>query len=581
MVFWRSRAAKTAEAPVIVAEERQPGSTIAGGPVTVATEAETETVADEAPAEQEALVSETGSNVVPLVKPRLADRLADITDRTSSKRHEVAAPLLIAPADADAVIGQAAAINALREALSSARPGEHTLVLGVPGTGRLTAVRTVAHGIERTRPDDWIYVVSGATGGGARALPLPPAQGQAFVRDARIAIDKAAANLRRQLGSDEHRLDVELLDEEMRFRADKAVEGIRRRAESQNIALVKSLDGYVLAPMHEGRVVRSDVFHALPEALRRNVEAKISVLEAELQQTVAALPTTETQLGEKYEALFRETARRALKPYAVAVGSVYSDSRALAAIETIEAAFLAWGTALAAGSAASEGVQIFALNDVEETPSRALLLEAHEASPLDLVGRLSCGRDGKISVKPGYLTRASGGFVLIEAWKLAADPKSWLALSASLARSEVVPRCAANAAFEAEPLPLTATVVLVADADSWTKLCAIEPGAARHFQYTASLRASAPASEVSEADFGGAAARLASDTGLMPLEAATLPLIYKDATARGGGNVSLDRIALLQTLRAANRSADRDKSEHIRAADIVGALARSAPATPP
>ena len=65
----------------------------------------------------------------------------------------------------------------------------------------------------------------------------------------------------------------------MRYHGEKAVEQVRRRAEAQNIAVVKSLDGYVLAPMHEGRVVRSDVFRALPEALKRNVEAKITTLE--------------------------------------------------------------------------------------------------------------------------------------------------------------------------------------------------------------------------------------------------------------------------------------------------------------
>ena len=105
----------------------------------------------------------------------------------------------------------------------------------------------------------------------------------------------------------------------MRYRGEKAVEHVRRRAEAQNIAVVKSLDGYVLAPMHEGRVVRSDVFRALPEALKRNVEAKITALEEELQSIVATLPDVEFEASEKYGALIRQTAtsRRSAEPHAV------------------------------------------------------------------------------------------------------------------------------------------------------------------------------------------------------------------------------------------------------------------------
>lgn len=580
MVFWRSRTAKKAEAPDVAeaektaettpVEDAKPTSETASANARSVPQSTTESV-DAAPQ----------SNVVPLVKPRLADRLADVADRIVSKT-EIAVASLVTPASADVIAGQDKAIASLRLAMASARNGEHLLLMGAPGTGRLSAGKIVAKSASRQKPDDWVYVVERGMTWRARALALPAGQGERFARDARIAVDKAAASLRRQLASDEYRLDLDLLNEELRFRAEKAIEGVRRRAEAQNIAVVKSLDGYVLAPMHEGRVVRSDVYHALPETLRRNVEAKITALETELQQTVAALPSTETHVGEKYEALYRETARRSLKPFASGLTAAYADSRAtLAAIEAIEKAFVAWGMAFASGEADIHAVQIFALNGNEETSSGPAVVVAHEASAFDLVGRVSSDSHGRVAVAPGHLTRGSGGFVLVEAWKLAADPQAWMAMSAALTNSEVVPRCASRSAFEAEPLPLTTTVVLIADPESWAKINAIEPGAARHFQHVVNFASTCATLEVAEVDFGRSAARLAAENDLKSLEATTVPLLYKDAIKRGNGRVSLDRTVLLQTLREADRKADAGASGHVRAADIVSALAgRSAVAAP-
>ena len=105
------------------------------------------------------------------------------------------------------------------------------------------------------------------------------------------------------LKSEEHRISLDLLEEEMRYRSEKAVEPVRRRAEAQNIAVVKSLDGYVLAPMHEGRVVARMFFVRCPKSMKRNVEAKITAFEDELQSIVATLPEAEFEASEKHDAL--------------------------------------------------------------------------------------------------------------------------------------------------------------------------------------------------------------------------------------------------------------------------------------
>jgi predicted ATP-dependent protease len=593
MVFWRSRSEKKAEAPLAVDEtvdaEKPPPLTVkAGTAVPVTVEAENSDIIE----------PETATNVVTLVTSRLADRLADVAPNgerrettelkpvkdTQLRARDLAAKDVpakdvaqIRPVEQTHFFGQKRAIGKIRTALGAGR-GEHLLILGEPGTGRLELAEALGTEVDRAPAADWIYVVDPDAPSRGKGFALPPGDGPRFRRDVRLAIDKARASFGRYLKSEEHRISLDLLEEDMRYRGERAVEPIRRRAEAQNIAVVKSLDGYVLAPMHEGRVVRSDVFRALPEALKRNVEAKITVLEDELQSIVASLPDAESEASEKHDTLVRQAALRALRPGMAAIRRAYADGVSIgAALDAVEEAFQVAATRHA-GSEIFAPVIFLDSEDVPLTdptvPSKVVI--ARQTSAGDLLGEISRDALGFPVLLPGHLMRAGSGIVIIEAWRLVADPAAWLALSAVIRSKQIVPISAPGVGIKIDPIPFGATVVLIADAQSWSKLEAIEPGVARYFPHVAKLADTVPMSELGEDEFAKGAARLAADHGLRPINASVAPLIYKDAVRRGGGRVSLAGIRLLHLLQEADAVAADHSASQIRVADLNAALARRA-----
>jgi len=563
MVFWRNRSAKKAETPVVIAEE-------ATSDTAAASSAESQT-------------SETQTNVVTLVTTRLADRLAGVAtaaEQPDSQETKALTPPAvptepppIPPTEQPHVFGQKRAVAKIRAALAS-KPGEHLLVLGEPGTGRLALAETLAAEVTRQPVEDWIYVIERHATARAKAFAVPSGEGARIARDVFAAVDKANIAFERHLKSDEHRISLDLLEEEIRYLGDQAVEQVRRRAESQNIAVVKSLDGYVLAPMHEGRVVRSDVFRALPESLKRNVEAKITTLESELQSIVATLPDIELEVSAKYEALMRQTALRAVRPSLAVLKRSWADhASATAALDAVEEAFVS--SAASGDGAGTPSAMLLDFVEEDHTEPRKVIT-ARRVSPRDLLGEIGRDATGRPTYIPGHLARAGAGFVIIEAWRLAADPQAWAALSASLASREITPVCGAGISVKADPVPLTATVILIADDQSWSKLEAIEPGIARHFPHVAKLAATAAVADMPESEFSNGAARLAADHALKPLATSVAPIIYKDAVRRGGGRVSLARMALLSLLREADAIAGGRSASQIRAADVTEALAHRA-----
>jgi predicted ATP-dependent protease len=568
MVFWRNRSAKKAETPVVVAEEQAQA-------VVVAT-----------PVDAEPQQTEPQTNVVTLVTTRLADRLAGVS--SSLERIELQStkdikpprvptePAPIDPITEPHPFGQKRAVAKIRAALSS-KPGEHVVILGEPGSGRLALAETLAGEVVREAAPDWIYVVERHSPSRARAFAVPGGEGARVAREVRAAIDKASAAFDRHLKSDEHRISLDLLEEEMRYLGDKAVDEVRRRAESQNIAVVKSLDGYILAPMHEGRVVRSDVFRALPEALKRNVEAKISTLEGELQSIVATLPDVEFEASQKHEALVRQTALRAIRPSLAEIKrSCADDVSTISAIDAIEDAFVASAAISAANGGSFSPATLIDFAGGEEAPEQRKVVTARSVSAADMLGEIGRDATGRPTHIPGHLSRAGSGFVIVEAWRLVAEPGAWSALSAALASREIVPLNSAGISVKADPVPLAATVILIADDQSWSRLEAIEPGVARHFPHVAKLVAAVPAADMPEVEFAKGAARLVADHRLKPLAQGVAPVIYKDAVRRGGGRVSLAGIPLLHLLQDADTIARANAVSQIRVSDITEALARRA-----
>jgi predicted ATP-dependent protease len=551
MVFWRNKSAKRADTPVIVEAENGQAAAV-----------------NRTPPPPPAHESQT--NVVTLVTTRLADRLADVSGIADSVGAEKAnSSAAIKPAEQQHVFGQKRAVAKIRAALAS-KPGEHLLVLGEPGTGRLELAIALAAEATRQPAADWIYVIEQHAPARARAFALPAGEKARFMREVSEALDRAGAAFDRHIKGDEHRISLDLLEEEMRYHGEKAVE--------QNIAVVKSLDGYVLAPMHEGRVVRSDVFRALPEALKRNVEAKITTLEGELQSVVAMLPDVQFEACEKYDALIRQTALRAVRPGLGSIKKAYeNDSSAIAALGAIEEAFLASATtSVAAGIFAPITILGREAVDAGDPTEPHRVVTAGRPSAADLVGEIGRDAAGRPTLLPGQLMRAGSGFVIVEAWKLAADPKAWLALGAAMLSKEIAPQSGPGIAIKADPVPLAATIILIADSQSWSKLEAIDPGIARHFPHIAKLAATAPVAELSEAEFARGAARLAADRGLKPLNPNVAPLIYKDAVQRGGGRVSLASIPLLHLLREADAIATANSASQIRASDLDEAFVHRA-----
>ena len=496
MLFWRAKIVKPATEDVAA-------DTAATGPETSAEPAPAEVHVDsKVDARAGSDDDATSGKIVTLVPSRLSERLAEAGTKAAVPEALVAAQpvsqfiskLAVNSADpggTTAMPGRERAMSALRTVMSDTEAGSHVLIIGPAGTGRRAAALSIAREIAKTRPEpaDWIYAATARRADVLQAYAVPHGTGERFVRDVNDALAKSSAMLVRLLASDGHQMTLAVLEEDHRQRGEGSIEHLRRRAEAQNIALVKTTEGFVLAPMHEGRIVRADVFRALPEALQRDVEAKVTVLEADLQALLGALPGNDVAIDDRHLALSQQTAERAVKPnLSVARKLFHNDAAVTDVFDAIEADWMRRATDIvrrggAATVLTSQSLQAI----VADAAGGAPVVLARSVSARDLFGEIGHDMAGAIAVRPGHLARANGGFLIIDAWRLAADPQGWAALSAALETGTLQPLASPGVAVTADPVPLQIKLVLIAERRSLAKLKAVDPRVERYFGAVVSL----------------------------------------------------------------------------------------------
>ena len=595
MFFWRAKkdqAEPNRPADDIAAVEKA-GLPASDAQASASSHAQASSAANAAPATdaqvlEQILEDAPASNVVTLTPSRLTDRLAQSAARNASQIEdavildETALTVAAAPVETPmAFPGQRRALDVLHATLSEPYSAAgHVLVLGPPGTGRRSAVAKVLaqYMAEQSAVQDWVYYTSnGETA--VRAFALPAGAGPRFARDVEAAIARAAVTFDRLLQSDDYAIGRQLLEEELKQAHDSVLDDLKRRAESQNIALVKTPDGFVLAPMHDGRVVKTEVFRALPEGLQREVEAKISSLEQDLKSLISQMPEREAIFSRKLEQLNREVAIRSIAPVLGARDGSFGSAQASQALAEIEDDLIQRAATSVRAQARSPNVFAFAVrlsaigDSAAGNPSPAIV-HAFDVSAAGLAGELGRDAHGCLVLRPGALLNANGGFLIVEAWRLAAAPGAWATLSAALDQGYVTPVAMPGLVVRSETLPVSCRLIIIADPASWQRLQDIDPGIVKRFANTARFYADAQRSEVKEAEFSSLIASLAHARSLRTLEQSAMRPLLENAERRAckAGEISLDLATLVHVLADADQIAGKAGASEIRSRDIDEAL---------
>ena len=500
-------------------------------------------------------------------------------------------------------VGQTRALEALTFGAGMKGPGYNILVVGPAGSGSEAAARAKIKEVAgaKKRPPDWVYVRYFEDDGGFRALKFPAGKAKGFVDAMAQAIDRLADALPAAFASEDYELKRRTIEEEFRFSREDALEALRREAETQNIALLRTPAGIAVAPILDGKVVRNDVFNSVPEALRQEVKTKIAALEAEIEHILAERPAVEKSRRERLLALNEEIAGRQVRTVIDDLAAAFKDIAGAERYLKAAGRDLVRNAGLFLALPGHESVKIpvatisdtrFARYRVHpiaasEAEAKAPVVEEGNPTYANLFGRIEVGPGGDgrqaqvVRIRPGALHRANGGFLIIDARALLSSPAVVEALARALDTQEIRFDPPADPVGvtsgeipDLEPIPLELKVVLLADAETKRALAMSAASLMRHFKAETVFDDAVERSSDIIAAYARRIAGIVAENGLKPLEAKGVALLIDEAARRAGGNgkLSTEIGHIADVCREADHWAQNAGRETTSAADVERAL---------
>jgi lon-related putative ATP-dependent protease len=450
------------------------------------------------------------------------------------------------------LIGQDRALKAIQFGTSIGSHDFNIFVLGPAASGKRTAVKSHLgpKAASAPTPPDWAYVYNFENPNSPKALRLPPGRARVLAKGMISALDELRVVLPALFEGEDYQVRRRAIDEQFRSGQESALEALNAKAQAQNIALLRTPTGFTMAPMHEGKVVKPEVFGALPEGMRKDIEAKIENLQKELQGILERMPkadkTRRAQLSELNEDVAKHAVREALDDLANAFSDVNE------AIDFLEAAGrdLIRNVGLFLTSGEEDNAIVKQPVDIARDPRfrryQVNVMVSHaegartgapvveELNPTygNLIGRVEhIAQMGTLVadfqlIKPGALHLASGGYLLVDARKLLLSPFAWEALKRAIKAREIrieqpveAVGLIATQSLNPEPIPLDVRVVLFGDRELYYLLSAHDPDFLRLFKVQADFDDTIVRSAENDQAYARLIASIVKEHGLKPVDA--------------------------------------------------------------
>jgi lon-related putative ATP-dependent protease len=483
---------------------------------------------------------------------------------------------------ASGLIGQDRALKAIQFGANIKSHDFNIFVLGPAASGKTTAVK--AHlgpkAAEAPTPTDWVYVYNFENPNRPKALQLPHGRGKALARGMVATLDELRSVVPARFESEDYQVRRRAIDEQFRSGQEEALEALNTKAQSLNIAILRTPTGFTMAPMHEGKVVKPEVFNALPETMRKEVESKIEALQKELASILERMPKIDKERRAQLSELNEDVAKHAVDAALDDLLASFSDVPAALDYIRVAGRDLIHNVALFLSSGEEENVVVkrpldtahdarfrryminVMVSNGDGAPAGAPVVEELNPTHGNLIGRVEhIAQMGTLVtdfllIKPGALHRANGGYLLIDVRKVLLSPFAWEALKRAIKTQEIRIEAMGEASgfsmvstqtLDPEPIPLDVRVVLFGDRELYYMLSAADPDFWRLFKVQADFDDSIARSTENDHAYARLIASIVKEHGLKPFDASGVARLIDEgarlADDRDKLSIEIGRIA--------------------------------------
>ena len=482
------------------------------------------------------------------------------------------------------IVGQPRVVGAVEFGIGIRQQGYNLFVSGPTGIGKRWTVRHLLQqrAASEPKPSDWCYVNNFAEPARPLALALPPGQGVALRQDVERLVQELRSTIPAVFESEEYRARKQAIEIETKSQQARFFEDLAKQAQGKGIGIARTPAGFVFAPLKNNEVIPPEQFAALPEEERKNLEAAMTAVQEQLQAVTHQVLQLEKDGREKLKALTHDVTIFAVghlienlreKYASLAQVVAYLNAFQQDVIENVDQFLTPPEANLANWMGASRSLQdgppflrryrINLVVDHSATEGAPFVYEDHPTYQ-NLIGQTEyVAQLGALStdfnlIRGGALHRANGGYLMLDAYKVLAQPYAWDGLKRALQSSQIrieplgqALGLISTASLEPQTIPLQIKVVLVGDRALYYLLSQYDPEFNALFKVAADFDDQMERSPENHLLFARMIASIARSEKLLPLDRSAVARTIEQSARLAGDaeRLSHQRMALVDLLR--------------------------------
>ena len=387
-------------------------------------------------------------------------------------------------------IGQQRAVESLRFGIDMESDGYNVFVLGPPGSHRHELADEIARvrAREKGAPDDWCYVNNFSDTERPRALRLPAGRGSQFRDDMQALVDEIHIAIPAVFEEDDYRNQLKAIEADTQEEIEEQWRSFKEQAAREDISVMQTPSGWVLAPMVDNKVIDDKDFEKLPQERQQKIKAAIQRLSEELAQRIENLPKLRKRQHERIRQLDKEVTAHTVTVLFADLRARYADvPEAAAYLEDAQRDIIDNAQELRQTSEpalpflqhdANAFLSSYQINLVvgnEPGKPAPVLYEPNPTYP-NIIGKVEHRAEmGALltdfsMVRGGALLQANGGFLVLDIHRVLGRPFVWEALKQALFTKQVRIESPADTlgfvgttTLKPEPIPLDVKIILIGE----------------------------------------------------------------------------------------------------------------------
>jgi predicted ATP-dependent protease len=463
------------------------------------------------------------------------------------------------------LVGQERALSAIAFGARMKQDGFNVFAMGPAHAGRHNAIKRFLESKAATEaiPHDWVFVNNFDSPDRPVAICLPSGMGNRLKAAMMELIDDLSSSIPSMFESEDYRNRRKAIDDELETAQETALEALHKKAQAQNMAILRTPIGFALAPLVNGQVIKPEVFNALPVKEREKIEAVIESLQQELELTLRNVPALEKERRKKIRKLNGDLAELAVGMSIKEVVAQFGDHEQIRKyLDNVRADLIASAELFLKPTEEDEqssfggasrllvkhpllaryGVNVIVSHADGGGTGAPVIFEEHP-SLQRLFGRIdhrsmmgTLVTDFTL-IKRGALHRANGGYLILDALRVLQEPLVWDALKRCLRRRKIETTSLADelgiAAAESlvpDAIPLSVKVVLVGSRELYYLLASFDPELPELFKVQADFDDETERTPEALLSFARFLAAAAKEEGLLPITAAAVARLAEEAS---------------------------------------------------